>query len=56
MLFNEEWVKETNEAKTTKEPRLDVIYKNGFKGTGDFYQNKMVDWEVKSANNTIMEI
>jgi hypothetical protein len=56
MLFDEEWVKETNDAKTTDKPRLEVIYKNGFIGTTDFYKNRMTDWEVISANNTQLEI
>jgi hypothetical protein len=56
MLFSEDWVKETNDSKTTKEPRLTVTYLNGFKGTTDFYKNKMTAWEVISATENKMEI
>jgi hypothetical protein len=56
MLFDKEWVKETNDVKTTNKPRLEVIYKNGFIGTTDFYKNRMTSWEVVSANNTQLEI
>jgi hypothetical protein len=52
MLFDSDWINEVNDSKTTKEPRLTLTYKNGFKGTTDFYNNKMTGWEVISAKNT----
>jgi hypothetical protein len=56
MIFNDEWIKEVNEARKTNKPKLALIYKNGFKGTEEFSKNKMTDWEVKSSAGSIMRI
>jgi hypothetical protein len=56
MIFDDDWVRIVNRSKITNEPRLTVTYKNGYKGTTDFYNNRMTDWEVVTANSTKMEV
>jgi len=56
MLFDEDWVKVTNDSKDTKEASLSVTYLNGFKGTDAFNRNRMTDWKVRSAKNDVMEV
>jgi hypothetical protein len=56
MIFDGDWVEKTNASKNTKEERLAVSYKNGFKGTKDFYMNDLTAWTVVSALETKMEI
>jgi hypothetical protein len=56
MIFNDEWMKEINEARKTNAPKLALTYKNGFIGTKNFSKNKLIDWEVKSSIGAQMKI
>lgn len=54
MIFDGDWVEKTNASKSTKEERLAVSYKNGFKGTKDFNENYLAGWTVVSAEDNKM--
>jgi hypothetical protein len=49
IIFGEDWIEKTNLSKNTKEERLAVNYKNGYKGTTDFDKNELTGWKVVSA-------
>jgi hypothetical protein len=51
LVFEADWIKATNKAKTSKQPRLALKYKNGFKGTKDFTKNELKSWEVTRAED-----
>jgi len=56
MLFSPEWVQLINESKETNTPGLVVTDLNGFKGTADFYRNRLVSWKILSAETYNMDL